>query len=183
MIDTLITALCTKKDSPVDAAPETRGTKRAGRWTGMLKPVCACVLCLVIGLVSGGMLFAHSQPRSLLALQHCQQCLKAKDLAGLLASVGIQQFAGLLPAVVAETDRTIALQVPSTEWQVHYVIMPKKDIKNIGELAAEDVPYLIDSFAVAQQLIADHGLFNYRIFTNGPGWQDVTYLHFHLVSK
>jgi hypothetical protein len=161
-----------------DHARHDATTPRANRPLWWL----ACVLCLVIGLVSGGLLFAHSQPRSVLALPHCQQCLKAKDLAGLLASVGIQQFAGLLPAVV-ETDRTLAMQVPSTAWRVHYVIVPKKDIKNIGELAAEDTPYLIDIFAVAQQLIADHALVNYRIMTNGPGWQDVTYLHFHLVSN
>jgi hypothetical protein len=141
------------------------------------------VLCLFIGLVSGGVLFSQSQPRSLLAIHHCHHCLDVNDLAGLLASVGIQKFPGLLPSVVYETDHTIAMQVPSAKQGAHYVIVPKKDIKNIGDISAEDAPYLIDIFAVAQHLIKEKALSNYRITTNGPGFQDVTYLHFHLVTK
>jgi hypothetical protein len=141
------------------------------------------VVCLALGLVSGGVLFSQSQPRSVLAIHHCQQCLDLNELAGLLASVGIQMFPGLLPSVVFETDRTIAIQVPSVKQGVHYVIVPKKDIKNVGEFSAEDAPYLIDIFAVVQHLITDKALSSYRVITNGPGFQDVTYLHFHLVAK
>ena len=43
------------------------------------------MLCLAVGLVSGGVLFSQSQPRSLLAIHHCRQCLDVKELAGLLA--------------------------------------------------------------------------------------------------
>src|SRR5438132_2383178 len=111
------------------------------------------VLCLAIGLISGGVLFSQSQPRSVLAIHHCQPCLNVHELAGLLASVGIQKFPGLLPSVVFETDRTLAMQVPSTKPGVHYVIIPKKDINNIGDISAEDAPYLIDIFAVVQYLV------------------------------
>jgi len=145
-------------------------------------PVVVSLLCLLVGLISGGIVCSRSQPRSVLALHHCQQGLDVRDLAGLLASVGIQQFPGLMPAVVYETDRTLALQVPSATWRVHYVILPKKDMKNIGDMAAEDMPYLIDIFAVAQHMIATHALANYQILTNGPGFQDVTYLHFHVLA-
>jgi histidine triad (HIT) family protein len=148
-----------------------------------IKPVVVHLLFLSLGVVSGGVLFSQSQPRSVLALQHCDQCLDLKDLAGLLASVGIQKFPRLLPSVVVETDHTIALQLPTAKPRVHYVLVPKKDIKNIGDLAAEDVPYLIDLFAVAQHMITDQGLTQYQLITNGPGYQDVTYLHFHLQSK
>jgi hypothetical protein len=148
-----------------------------------VKLVVVSVLGVFIGLISGGVLFSQSQPRSVLALHHCDQCLNVNDLAGLLASVGIQKFPGLLPSVVFETDRTIALQVPSAKQGAHYVIVPKKDIKNIGEFSAEEAQYLIDIFAVAQHLIKAKALTNYRIITNGPGFQDVTYLHFHLVTK
>src|SRR6266581_532479 len=144
------------------------------------KRVVVSVVCLAIGLVSGGVLFSQSQPRFVLALTHCHQCLDVNDLAGLLASVGIQKFPGLLPSVVFETDRTIALQVPFAKQGAHYVIIPKKDIKNIGEISPEDAPYLLDIFAVAQYLIKDKALSSYRIITNGPDFQDVTYLHFHL---
>jgi scavenger mRNA decapping enzyme DcpS-like protein len=141
------------------------------------------VVCLALGLVSGGVLFSQSQPRSVLAIHHCHQCLDVNELAGLLASVGIQKFPGLLPAVIFETDRTLALQVPSAKHGAHYVLVPKKDIKNIGEIAPEDEPYLLDIFAVAQHLIKVKVLSKYRITTNGPGFQDVTYLHFHLVTE
>ena len=148
-----------------------------------LKPVLVSILCLSIGLVSGGVLFSQSQPRSVLALHRCHQCLEVKDLAGLLASVGIQKFPGLMPAVVYETDHTIALRLPSAKWRVHYVIIPKKDIKNIGDMAADDAPYLIDIFAVAQHIVIEKALANYEIITNGPGFQDITCLHFHLAAK
>ena len=148
-----------------------------------LKPIFVRVLCLSIGLVSGGVLFSQSQPRSVLAITHCHHCLDVNDLAGLLASVGIQKFSGLLPSVVYETDRTIAMQLPSAKQGAHYVIVPKKDIKNIGDISAGDAQYLLDIFAVTQHLIKEKALSNYRITTNGPGFQDVTYLHFHLVTK
>ena len=141
------------------------------------------MLCLAVGLVSGGMLFSRSQPRSLLVIHHCHQCLDVKEIAGLLASVGIQKFPGLLPGVVMETDHTLAMQLPSIKRGMHYVLIPKKDIKNIGDIAAEDAPYLIDLFAVAQHIITAKNLTQYEIITNGPSYQDVTYLHFHLLSK
>ena len=172
-------ALVVRMDSRHPAACASQ-KDREGRL--MVKPVVVSVLCFFIGLISGGVLFSQSQPRSVLALHRCAQCLDVNDLAGLLASVGIQQFPRLLPSVVFETDRTIALQVPSTKQGAHYVIVPKKDIKNIGELSTADAPYLLDIFAVAQHLITTKALTNYRITTNGPGFQDVTYLHFHLVT-
>jgi len=172
--------MCLSRKRPAgDASEKPRAYPR------MLKGKLAVggVLCLALGLVSGGVLFSQSQPRSVLAIHHCQQCLNVHELAGLLASVGIQKFPGLLPSVVFETDRTLAMQVPSTKPGVHYVIIPKKDIKNIGDISAEDAPYLLDIFAVVQHLIKDKALSSYRVITNGPGFQDVTYLHFHLLAK
>jgi hypothetical protein len=172
--------VCLSRKRPAECAAEKRRTDPR-MWKSTL--VMGGVLGLALGLVSGGVLFSQSQPRSVLALHHCQQCLNVHELAGLLASVGIQKFPGLLPSVVFETDRTIAMQVPSTKPGTHYIIIPKKDIKNIGEIAAEDAPYLIDIFAVAQYLIKTNALSGYRILTNGPDFQDVTYLHFHLFAK
>jgi diadenosine tetraphosphate (Ap4A) HIT family hydrolase len=116
-------------------------------------------------------------------MSRCQDCLSPKDLAGLLASVGIQKLPGVIPYVVFETDKTIVVKLPFTKAHTHYVIIPKKDIKNIGELSEEDVPYLNDAFFVARHLIEEKKLSKYILYTNGPGYQDVTYLHFHLVDK
>ncbi len=136
-----------------------------------------------IGILVGGYLFSQSQPRSILSINHCQNCLSQADLLGLIASVGIQKFPELIPSVTFETDKTVAIRLPSPPAKrIHFVIIPKKDIKNIGEISETTVGYLIDAFLVAREIIEKERLSKYQIYTNGPGFQDVTYLHFHLVS-
>jgi len=163
------------------------------------KIILASLFFLLVGIVIGGYLFNQSQPRSFLSLTRCQDCLSPKDLAGLLASVGIQKLPSLIPFVVLETDKTIVIKNPLTEVRgsgpfspvkarrpdttLDYIIIPKKDIKDIGQISKEDAPYLLDAYAVARDIIEKEKLSNYRIYTNGPGFQDVTYLHFHLTSR
>jgi hypothetical protein len=137
---------------------------------------------LLIGILIGGWLFAKSQPRSLIALNRCDQCLTPRDLAGLIASAGVQRLGGHLPFTVLETDRTVALRYPFTGRRRHYVIVPKKDIKNLGDVGPADAPYLLDALYVARRLIESEHLRDYRLLSNGPEKQSVTYLHFHLIS-
>lgn len=146
-----------------------------------MKRTLRSLFFLSVGVIIGGYLFSQSQPRSVLAINQCKDCLSAKDLAGLLASAGIQKLPGLIPSVVFETDKTIAIKSPLPEAEIDYVIFPKKDIKNIGEIAKEDAPYLIDAYLVARHIIEKENLVHYAIFTNGPGCQKITYLHFHLI--
>lgn len=136
---------------------------------------------LLIGMVIGGYLFAKSQPRSFLSLDQNRVHLSKRELAGLLASVGIQQIPGLIPSVVYETDKTIVISSPLPEARLDYVIFPKKDIKDIGEITKEDSEYLIDAYLAARHIIEEKKLSRYRFYTNGPGFQKVTYLHFHLL--
>ena len=163
------------------------------------KIILASLFFLLVGIVIGGYLFNQSQPRSFLSLNRCQDCLSPKDLAGLLASVGIQKLPSLIPFVVLETDKTIVIKNPLPEARgsspfspvkarrpditLDYIIIPKKDIKDIGQISKEDAPYLLDAYIVARDIIEKEKLSNYRIYTNGPGFQDVTYLHFHLTGK
>jgi hypothetical protein len=58
--------------------------------TGILLPT----LALLGGVGLGGYLFSDSQPRSFLALSNCVSYYRPNDLAGLLASAGIQKAAG-----------------------------------------------------------------------------------------
>jgi diadenosine tetraphosphate (Ap4A) HIT family hydrolase len=148
-----------------------------------LKRTLRSLFFLSVGVIIGGYLFSQSQPRSVLSINQCKDCLSAEDLAGLLASAGIQKLPGLIPFVVFETDKTIAIKSPLPGAQIDYVIFPKKDIKNIGEIAKEDAPYLIDAYLVARHIIDKEKLSNYQFYTNGPGFQNVTYLHFHLIVK
>ncbi len=147
------------------------------------KIVLLVLFSICVGILIGGYLFSQSRPRSFLALNRCQNCLTHQDLLGLVASVGIQRFPGLMPFVVFETDRTIAVKRPFSSERIHYVIIPKKDIKNIGEILEADGQYLTDVFLVARWIIERENLSKYRVYTNGPGYQDVTYLHFHLVAE
>ena len=88
-----------------------------------------------------------------------------------------------MPFKVLETEKTVVIKHPFSSDRVHYVIIPKKDIKNIGEISETDAPYLADAFFVAKWIIEREKLSKYRIYTNGDGSQDVTYLHFHLVVE
>ena len=148
------------------------------------KTVLLMLLALLLGIAIGGYLFSHTQPRSFLALNKCGgTCYQPNELLGLLTSVGIQRFPALIPSVVKETDKTVVIEHPSPEARIHYLVIPKKDIKNIGELSDADRESLIDAFRVVGELIKENNLVNYRVTTNGPGYQAATYLHFHLTAR
>lgn len=111
--------------------------------------------------------------------------LRPADVLGLIGSIGIRGLAGHLesiPSVVAETDRTFALSVPDRRFQFHYVIVPKKDIRDVGQISTEDQAYLTDIFLMARHLAEKDGMKSYRLYTNTGGLQTVGYLHFHMVG-
>jgi hypothetical protein len=139
---------------------------------------------LGLGVLVGGYIFSGVQPRSILALTECAGvCYRPNDLAGLLASAGIQRAPGLLPAVVKESARCISIKHPFPDGKVHFVSFPKRDIRDIANISAEDGPFVLECLSHVQALVSEHGLRTYRVITNGPGLQHVTYLHFHLVAK
>lgn len=149
-----------------------------------LKVALVIIISVGVGIIIGGYLFSDTQPRSLLAVQPCNStCLQPKELIGLINSVMIQKFTNLVPAVVMETDKSIAIKHPAPESPIHYVVFPKRDIKNFGRLTDEDKAYILDTFAVLSQLIQQNNLQAYQIITNGPDYQETTYLHFHLRAE
>jgi len=140
-------------------------------------------LFIAVGVIAGGYLFRDVQPRSFLALNDCRgACYRPNDLAGLLASAGIQRVPGVLPFVQRETDSCITIKHPFPTAKTHFVVFPKRDIKDIGSIAVEDSPAVLECFAHIHWLVARHNLTRYHVLTNGPSRQNVTYLHFHLVS-
>jgi diadenosine tetraphosphate (Ap4A) HIT family hydrolase len=140
-------------------------------------------LTFLLGIAVGGWLFVDSQPRSFLAVTRCESCYQPNDLVGLLASAGIRRAGPALPLVVKETDRCIAIDHPFRRMPVHFVVFPKKDVKDITDLSAETQEYFLDCLAVIRALVVENGLRRYWVETNGPGFQHVTYLHFHLVAE
>lgn len=137
----------------------------------------------IAGLLVGGFLFSDSKPRSLLSISKCSKCLSSNDVAGLFASVVVNKMPLFIPNVILETDKTIVFEHPRPRYSIHYMFVPKKDIKNIGELTDEDSEYIVDLFSTVVVVINTLGTKNYKLWTNGPEKQDVTYLHFHLGAE
>lgn len=148
--------------------------------------VISILLTFVIGLVSGAALIHRPIPNAPVELPPARQPWKPKDVLGLVGSLGIRAMAGHLewiPGVVMETDRTFAIAIPDHWFRVHYVLVPKKDIRDIRQISAEDQPYLTDVFLVARRLAEKEGLTSYRLYTNDRTLQSVAYMHFHLVGR
>jgi histidine triad (HIT) family protein len=149
-----------------------------------IKLVVLILTALVTGIVIGGYLFSDARPRSFLALNRCEgTCLQANELVGLLTSVGIRKLPAFVPSVVKETDKTLVIEHPSPNARIHYLVIPKKDIKDVGDLSDSDREYLVDLFNVMREIIREKNLVDYQVITNGPGRQGVTYFHFHLMSR
>tara|TARA_B100001964_G_scaffold232778_1_gene289034 strand:- start:351 stop:824 length:474 start_codon:yes stop_codon:yes gene_type:complete len=150
----------------------------------MRKKIIHIFIYVIVGIIMGGYLFSNSQPRSFLALHRCDNtCLKPQELMGLVNAVVMQKNPNLMPKVVIETEKSIAITHPFPESPIHYVVFPKRDIKNIGELANGDEEYFIDIMSVLSQLIRENNVTEYQIISNGPDYQHTTYLHFHLRAK
>jgi hypothetical protein len=142
------------------------------------------VVFFALGSLSGGYLFSRSIPRSFLAVDSCQdQCYQPKELAGLITSAAILRAPFLLPGVVLESETCLAIRHPNPEAKVHYVLFPKHDSKNITTLTSDDTKYVMGCFALARELVEHDHLRAYRLYTNGPAYQDIAYLHFHLVGR
>lgn len=142
------------------------------------------LLIFIIGAAVGGYAVTKVKPRSFLNVKDCQNsCLRTNEFLGLLGSIGMQYTPNLVPGIIIETDKTIAIKHPRPATSTHYVIIPKKDIKNIAELEPGDEEYLQDAAAVIGELVRRDRLVKYRVITNGPGYQSVAYLHFHLMGN
>jgi len=148
--------------------------------------VIAVLVSFGVGIVLGAAAIHRPIPKAPLELPPARKPWSSRDVLGLLGSMGIRAFAGHLdkiPKVAVETDRSFAIAVPDRWNRVHYVIVPKKDIRDVGQITAEDQPYLTDIFLTARRLAEKEGLKNYRLYTNDRGLQSVAYLHFHLVGR
>ena len=138
------------------------------------------VMAFFIGILVGALYFSRPKSNSAINPPGCHSPLSKSETAGLLASVLVQKLPALIPKVIMETDKSIAFEHPRPKHRYHYIFMPKKDIKNLGEISIEDHDHLIDLFSAIVSQINKRKLHNYRVWTNGPGKQDVSYLHFHL---
>lgn len=148
----------------------------------LIRKFLTLVIVLIVGIALGGYAVTKIQPRQLLDFKNCSNnCFDSKQFLGLVGSIGIQF--DQVPNIILETDKTIVVKHPEPSADIHYVLIPKKDIKNIEDLQPEDEPYIMDIMAVNRELVKREGLTKYRLTTNGPGYQEVAYLHFHLIGR
>jgi len=148
--------------------------------------ITAVIFSFVVGIVIGAASIHRAAHPAPIELPPARTPWNPKDILGLIGSLGIRNFSGHLdkiPFVVLETDRTFVLSVSSSKSDVHYVLVPKKDIRDPSQITGDDEAYLIDIFLTARQLVEKNKLNEYRLYTNGSGLQTVRYLHFHLVGK
>ena len=145
--------------------------------------IISALILLAVGAAIGGYLNSVAKPRSILALRSCENCWHPNEISGLITSIAIQKFPDWVPNIVLETETTIAISHPAPSAKHHYVIFPKRDIKNIGDLSAEDRNYIADIHLTIRDLVRKKNLKDYRIWSNGPGSQLIGYLHFHLAGS
>ena len=148
------------------------------------KQIVYTLLLFVTGVACGGYFFSQSVPRSFLAVGSCQdRCYNPNELAGLVMSAAILRAPFLIPGVVLESDTCLAIHHPMAHIRIHYVLFPKHDTRSITTLTPADSPYVLGCFALVRELVLRDKLQAYRLYTNGPGFQEIAYLHFHLIAE
>ena len=81
-----------------------------------------------------------------------------------------------------ETETLLAFHHPKPAYPLHVLLLPKKSITSLKELASTDTAFLVDLYATVQALVEDFQLPAYRLIVNGGDYQDFPQLHFHLIS-
>ena len=96
-------------------------------------------------------------------------------------------IAGEIPSrKVYEDDLVVAIHDIEPQAPVHVLVVPKKHISGVNELAAEDAALLGHVFFVIQQLVRELKIdeSGYRVVVNSgkDGSQSVPHLHFHVLG-
>ncbi len=151
-----------------------------GRGLAVTVSYIVAIITFTLGLLLGWAVNRATRQPAATMLAACGRCLEPHELAGLIASVVVPNLHGMIPGVVYETDKTIVFKHPRPKHRIHYILVPKRDIKNIGELSHADKEFLLDLFDTLVVVINKEQLRDYRLWSNGPAKQDVAYLHFHL---
>jgi hypothetical protein len=149
-----------------------------------IKLVVISGILFLAGVGCGGYLFSKSLPRSFLDTTECgDHCYTGSEIAGLITSAAVLHVPPLIPGIVLESDTCLSIRYPKPKARIHYVLFPKHDVKNIATLTPEDIPYVVGCFAMVRELVLRDNLKTYEVHTNGPGKQEIAYLHFHLTAE
>lgn len=144
-------------------------------------------VCLIFaaGFVCGAATFIRTQARPLPPVRECrtpQECLTDKQVLGLVTSAGLHLAPGLLPHIVAQSRDCIGIDSPKKDAPVDLVFFPRRDMLNVLDIDPDDERYVMGCFALMRQVADQRGMRDWRVMTNGPGLQEIAYLHFHLLQ-
>ena len=87
---------------------------------------------------------------------------------------------------VYEDDKVLAFNDIDPQAPVHFLVIPKKHIKSVDEIDANNSDIVAHIFEVISKLAKELDLANgYRVVTNcgEDGGQSVGHLHFHILGK
>jgi len=89
-----------------------------------------------------------------------------------------------LAEVVKDSDTLLAFKDIKPKAPVHLLIVPKKHVKSIAELAEEDRGLVSDMVYMAKEITEEQGLNGYQLTVNvgRAGGQIVDHLHLHLLG-
>jgi histidine triad (HIT) family protein len=104
-----------------------------------------------------------------------------------MSCIFCQIAAGQIPSeFIYEDDEFVAFNDIHPQTPVHVLIVPKKHIVSIADLADKDVPLVGRMMAVAKQVAENTGVAEkgYRLVINtgSDGGQVVMHLHMHLLG-
>lgn len=93
---------------------------------------------------------------------------------------------GTIPSEkVFENERILAIKDIHPVAPIHFLIMPKKPIRDLQSVKPEDLALIGEMVQVAQNLAVKYDIIDgYRLLTNsGPeAGQSVFHLHFHMIG-
>jgi diadenosine tetraphosphate (Ap4A) HIT family hydrolase len=104
---------------------------------------------------------------------------------GAVVGWGFEHLSPVLPLErILITEKTIAFNHPHPTWDRHILIIPRKQITNIFDLA-NDTTYLEDIWRTAREVFSRESFTpeQYALVVNGSIWQDVKQVHFHLNNE
>lgn len=94
---------------------------------------------------------------------------------------------GEIPAtIVRESERTVAFRDVNPQAPTHVLVIPRKHVAAVGELAREEPDLLVELMRESEAVAAQEGLLDggYRtVFNTGPdGGQMVFHVHAHVLG-
>ena len=103
-----------------------------------------------------------------------------------MASIFTKIIAREIPAhIIAENDQLIVIEDIAPKSPIHYLIIPKREVRDVQSLTTQDLPLVQEMFAMAQWLAKNiPGADQFRLLINSGerAGQKVFHLHMHFLA-